>query len=321
MSQLPPPPSQMPQPSQIPVPPQPVSEPMPPGGRISRGWHLVKVSWGVIKEDKELLWLPVISFIAIIIWWALATGVAVGLGGVPKTVTDAATGASSTQIPPVYYVVGFIALFVAAFITIFFNAALIGIAMLRLQGREAQLSDGFKLAISKLPKIIGWAVLTATVGTVLRALEQRAGIFGRIVIALVGAAWAIITFFVLPVLLFEQVGVFAAVKRSAHIFKERWGEQFTGNITISLVMFLFMIPILLVGGALALVFWPLGVVVIVVGVGGVMIVGSALSGVFNTALYRYATTGEAGGGFTEADLAGAFRPKKKGLFGLGSGSN
>ena len=40
----------------------------------------------------------------------------------------------------------------------------------------------------------------------LQALEQRAGIVGRIVIGLVGMAWALVTMLVLPVLVIEQVG-------------------------------------------------------------------------------------------------------------------
>jgi hypothetical protein len=76
-----------------------------------------------------------------------------------------------------------------------------------------------------------------------------------------------------------------------------------------------MLPVLLVGGALFAVAWPLGVIVLVIGIGALMSVSGALTGVFNAALYRYATTGEAGGGFTHADLAGAFKPRKKGLSG------
>lgn len=316
MSQMPPspPPQQPPRPDMPPAQPD-LSQPMPPGGRISRGWHLLKISWGVVMQDKELLVLPIISFVAIMIWWAIAAGIAFGVGGVPDTATTTAAGSSSSEIPPAYYVVGVIAMFVSSFIAIFFNAAIIGVAMKRLEGQDAHISDGLKLAASKLPKIIGWALLTTTVGVVLRSLEERAGFIGAIVLRIIGAAWAIITFFVVPVLLFEEVGVFGSVKRSVQIFKQKWGEQFTGNVTIGLVVFLLALPVLLVGGLLFTVAWPLGVIVLVVGIGALMVVSSALTGVFNTALYRYATTGQAGGGFSETDLAGAFKPKKKGVFG------
>lgn len=278
-------------------------EQQPSGGRISRGWHLVKVSWSVVRDEKSLIFLPIISFICLaLVWGGLIAG-AVGVGGLPKD--------NSNSMPPAWYpfmALGFVA---ASFITIFFNAAVVGIATIRLRGGDPTLKDGFRLAASKLPKILGWAILTATVGMVLRALEERAGILGRIVIAIVGVAWAVVTFFVVPVLLYEPLGVFASVKRSASLFKERWGEQFTGNISIGLVILLVTLPVILVCGVLIAVVPPVGIVLMVVAVGVLMGVGGALSGVFNAALYQYATTGQAVGGFAEGDLSGAFRPKKR----------
>jgi len=291
---------------------------MPQGGRIARGWHLVKVSWGIVKIDKELLVLPVISFVAIMVWWGIAAGLAVAIGGTPdaSTFDSASSREAAASLPTAYYVFAVLGLFVSSFIAIFFNAAIIGIAMKRLDGRDAHLTDGLKLAASKLPKIIGWALVTTTVGMVLRAIEERAGFIGAIVVRIIGLAWALVTYFVLPTLLFEQVGVFEGIKRSASIFKARWGEQVTGNIAINVILFLLTLPVVIVGVLLMAVFWPLGVVVLVIGIGGLLVVGGALSGVFNTALYRYATTGQVAGGFTESDLAGAFKPKKrKGLLG------
>ena len=138
-----------------------------------------------------------------------------------------------------------------AFVTIFFNAAIVGTAMKRLHGEDASIKDGLALARQHLGKIFVWALITATVGMILRTCQERAGIVGRIVIGLIGIAWNVITFFVVPVLLYEPVGVPEAIKRSASIFRQRWGEQFIGNATIGLAIFLVAIPVVLVGGLVA----------------------------------------------------------------------
>jgi hypothetical protein len=213
-----------------------------------------------------------------------------------------------------FYVLAFGFYFVTYFISIYFNAAVVGAAMKRLEGGDPTLADGLRAASSKLGKIAGWAAVAATVGLILRSLEERAGFLGRIAIAIVGAAWSAITFFVVPVLLFEEAGVGEGLKRSGRLFKERWGEQFTGTVGIGLAMFLIALPVIAVAALLYAVTPWLGIAFGVLAIGLLAAVGSALSGVFNAALYRYATKGEASGAFTAEDLNGTFRPRGGGLF-------
>lgn len=286
-------------------------------GRIRRGIELTRVSWAVVKAEKGLMGLPLLSAVISLVAWGVLMLAAYAIGGAPETTGPA--GAQDTQYPAVYYLFVGLAYGVSAFIAVYFNAVVIGVATIRLRGGDPTLKDGFRLANSKLPKIIGWALLTATVGLVLRMLDERAGILGSIAVAIIGIAWAVLTFFVVPVLLYEQVGVFGGIKRSSKIFKERWGEQFTGNAVIGLIFGLGILVAIIVGGLLVMVVpgAPLKITFGVLGLAGVLILiglNGAVSGVFNAALYQYATTGEATGGFTEDALAGAFRPKKKGLF-------
>jgi hypothetical protein len=290
---------------------QPLAQPS--GGRMARGWRLVKVSWAVVRSEKSLMILPLISLFCTILVWGGLIGAAIGIGGLPSegALETTANGSASVNLPPVYYVFIALGYFLATFVAVYFNAVVIGVATIRLRGGDPKLSDGFRLANSKLPKIIGWALLTASVGMVLRALEERAGFLGRIVIAIIGVAWAIVTFFVVPVLLYEEVSVFSSVKRSGSIFKERWGEQFTGNFSIGIILFLVSLPVLIVCGALIAVAAPVGIVLMILAVGAMIGIGGALSGVFNAALYQYATAGQIVGGFSEADMAATFRPKKR----------
>jgi hypothetical protein len=267
---------------------------------ISRGFRLAKASWGVVRDDRELLWLPIVSFLcSLVVVAVFALGI-VGIG-IPK---------QGESVNPAIYVLGFLLYVALAFVSIFFNAAVIGTAMKRLKGEPATIKDGLALARQHIGKIFVWAIVTATVGMILRTLQERAGLIGRILLGLVGIAWTVLTFFVVPVLLYEDVSVGAAIKRSGSIFRQRWGEQFIGNATIGIAIFLIAIPVVLVGGLIAAAVPVVGIPLLVIAVGALMAVGGACTGVFNAALYRYATTGESSGAFTEEDMAGSFRPRR-----------
>jgi hypothetical protein len=272
---------------------------------FSRGLRLARISWGIVKQDRSMLWLPVLSFGCSLVLTVLF---AAGIWGVGLPEGD--------SLEPVHYVILFLLYVALAFVAIFFNAAVIGMAMKRLRGEDASIRDGLDLARSHLGKIFVWAVVTATVGMILRALAERFGIVGRIVISLIGVAWNVMTFFVVPVLLFEPLGVADGIKRSASIFRQRWGETFVGNGAIGLVIFVSSLGVIAVSVPLAMALPVVGVAVGVLGLGVLAAIGVACTGVFNAALYRYATTGEASGAFSVEDLQASFRPKeRRGLVG------
>jgi Family of unknown function (DUF6159) len=269
---------------------------------ISRGFRLAKASWGVVRADRELLILPIISFLcSLVVVGVFALGI-VGVG-LPKQGQSASPGV---------YVLGFVMYVALAFVSIYFNAAVIGTAMKRLKGEPASIKDGLALARQHIGKIFVWAVITATVGMILRTLQERSGLIGRIVLGLIGIAWTVLTFFVVPVLLYEDIGVGASIKRSGSIFRQRWGEQFIGNATIGLAIFVVAIPIVIVGGLITAAAPIVGIPLLVVAIGALMAIGAACTGVFNAALYRYATTGESSGAFSEADMVGSFRQRGRG---------
>lgn len=298
---------------------QPVQPPMPPppsGGRMKRGLHLLGLSWKVVMSEKSLLWLPLISVAASLLLFAGLGGLLWSNGTIDAVSKATSAGTSpeavATQLPVSSYVFLGVYYFLAAFVTVYFNAAIIAIATKRLRGEDATLSDGFREANKHLGKIAGWALLTATVGLILRSLQERLGFLGDIVIALIGAAWTIITFFVVPVLLYEEnVGVFGSVKRSASLFKQRWGEQLTGTVGITFLFAIIGFVGVLVGAGLFFVSPLLGIPFAVIAILAMVALSGAVTGVFNAVLYRYATTGEAGAGFTAADLNGAFYSRKK----------
>jgi len=279
-------------------------------GKFARSWALVQASAAVLKADKELLVFPLVSAIAVII--VVATFVApVFATGMYKSMGH------GQPVNPGMYAWAFLFYFVQYIVIFFFNSALVGAAMIRLDGGDPTVADGLRIARSKLMPIIGYAAVAATVGMILRALEERAGFIGRIVVGMIGVAWTLATFMVVPVLVAQDVGPVDAIKESASLLKNTWGENLIGNGGIGLVFGLITLAVVLVGGLLTAFsanngMAPVAIVlgaVTVLAVLGIALVQSALAGIYSAALYRYATDGQAPAGFDGEVLQEAFRIK------------
>jgi hypothetical protein len=286
--------------------------------RMSRGWELARQSWRVLMLDKELLVFPFLSGIActlvlasfaIPLW---TTGFADEL--MAERAADPGEGGVFHQVVGV--VLLFAYYFVNYFVIVFFNSALIGCAIIRFKGGNPNLRDGFSTAMSLLPQIAGWAALAATVGVVLRVIESRSEKVGQIVAGLLGMAWSIVTYFVVPVIVVERVGPITAAKRSFNVLQKTWGESLTANFGIGFVVglatFLGFIPVILGVVALGSDMVPLGVAGIVIGIGMILmvsLVSSALHTIIIGALYLYAAEGKVPGPFDEETFRHAFAHK------------
>ncbi len=213
----------------------------------------------------------------------------------------------------------------ATYASIYFNVALAAAASQSLDGKDTTLQDGLAVSRSKRGLIAKWAGIQFAVGMLLRAIEGAGGnspagrIIAGIVAALIGTAWAIATFFVIPVLALEGVGPGDALKRSGSLIKQRWGEGLVGSASISLVIFLvILIPALALGGLAAVTYesTPVAAYVAIGFLIGVVlaasVIGSALGVIFRVALYRFAQGGEPAPGFDSADLENAFGPRGRG---------
>jgi hypothetical protein len=274
--------------------------------RLARSWTLVKASAAVLRSDKELLLFPVISAVATLL---VAASFAVPVFGLRLF--------EGGEIGPLGAVVGFLFYLCQYFVIFFFNTALVGAALIRLEGGDPTVADGLRIARSKVGVILGYAAIAATVGLLLRAASERAGVFGRILIGLLGMAWTVGTFLVVPVLVTRDVGPIDAVKESMTLLKRTWGENVAGNVGIGLAFGLLtglvvVASIAMVFGAAALGGGKLALVAIILAVmaiAGVAVVQAALSGVYAAAVYRYAVDGQAPQGFAGEQLQAAFRLK------------
>ena len=195
----------------------------------------------------------------------------------------------------VYYGVAFVFYFCNYFVIAFFNSAVVGAAGMRLSGRDPDFGDALRSATNRLPQILGWSLAAATVGVILRIIEDRSERIGQIVVAILGTAWNVTTFLVVPVLVVEGKGPIDAFKTSTKLLRKTWGQQLAGNFGFGVIFFLLMIPaFLIVVAAFALAPPEVGIAAIVLAVLYVLVLGviqSALQAIFQAAVYVYAAHG------------------------------
>lgn len=269
------------------------------------GLALARVSWRTLRSHRALVGFPILGAalaLVIVAPPALAAAYLVDRG---DTVPGALLGA--------------VAIYLICFVTAFVGVGLAAAADAALRGEPASLGQGLGVARHRLRAIAGWALITALLSIVLRALESRSEL-AAIAAALIGGAWTVISLLVLPAIAIEDIGPIEAMKRSTGMFKGHWGGRVTGMAAIGGGVFLLvMLPALAlvvigvmvlsdagsagIGGGAALL--ALGAVLFATGA----VLSNALRQIFAVALYRFTTTGEALGGFEAAQLENAVRVK------------
>jgi hypothetical protein len=273
--------------------------------KFTRSWSLVKASAAVLRADKELLWFPVISSIA-----AMLVAATFLVPSFLSGLFDGGAGAASIVVGFLFYVTQFTVIF-------FFNNALVGAALIRLEGGDPTVADGLRIARERFGAIVGYAVIAAVVGLLIKALEQRSEWLGAMVARLLGAAWTVSTFLVVPVLVAQNVGPIDAIKASFGLLKKSWGENLIGNVGLGFAFGLLTLAMILLGAGLivaaALTAGATAAIVIgalvVIAVIALAVTQAALAGIYQAAVYRFAVDGQAPAGFDGATLQGAFRHK------------
>ena len=281
---------------------------------IGHTFGLIKVSWSVLMKDKELIFFPIMGGVGVLILLGLFFAIASATGTIDHlnepSVINPNTGLQESTIVPVDIILAGTTFFAAYFIIIFFNAALISAAQERLRGGDPNVGSGLSHAAKHVHTILGWSIIAAVVGLILMYLRTRSrgNMMGSIGTGLLSSGWAMITFFVVPILVTEGVDPITAMKRSTGLFTTTWGGQLTANFGFGIIY----MGVMLVVGLITAIFSaitpiigiPIGVVVFAIGIGGVQ----AMEGIFKAALYDYAR-GEKPLIFQEADLRTAYAPQ------------
>lgn len=275
--------------------------------RLSTGWRLGKQSLSIVWKDKTLAVFPLLSAIATIIAMA---GFYFGIGPEEFERVMAATegGESLDDVSPLSYALALGAYFTAAFITIFFNVALVGCAHISIEHRDSKLKDGFAVAMAHLPSILIWALVSGSVGLLISAIERN-GRAGQIVRSLLGAAWAVITYFVIPVMVLERTSVITAIGRSTKIMAASWGENIGARFGLGWIFFLLNLPTIalvflgFIGGpALAVILIPIAVIYGIC----TTVLSQAAKSVLTVVLYKFATDKTVADGFDPNDIQNSF---------------
>ncbi len=278
--------------------------------RILRTQAIMSAAWQILKENKALLLLPIASSASLML---LTASIAV------PAVMGAFTGESASQRVPEFgslpYLTVFLFYVVAYGIGIFFNAALALCVLRKLEGKSSTILDGLHEAVACLPQIVGWAILSATVGVLLKTMERRSGFIGGLVAKTLGLAWSVATFLVVPLLVAERRGPFEAVKESTQLLRRTWGEDLLAGLGFGLLYFLWVIP-----GAFAFVIGAgmipshpiMAISIMVLAILYFPLLGlvlSTMSTIFDVVLYRYAKHGTLAPGFNQELLVSSFVTK------------
>lgn len=266
------------------------------GGRMSA----IKGSWHVLRHDLELLLIPVIA----------ATGGTIATGGFIGLYTVEPAAALILCLPVI---------FLLSFGAILCNAAVVGAAVARMAANEdPTLRDALRIAWRARGRIARWTGYAMFVGWLIgmgqSLLESVLGWLGSLFGYAAEVTWSVVTYLVIPVLLFEDVSTASeAVTWSKEIAKRTWGDQLHGRIRIWLATG----GVAIVAGAgglfilLAEFPWSLPVAILIwlIGIPVPIALGTALAGVFNAAMYLYAARGVLAGPFDPGAISGAVRTR------------
>ena len=278
---------------------------------IGNTWQITKLSWKVLQLDRELIFFPIMGTLGAIIVGVVAAGVFAGTGTFDRL------GSGETEFNVVDLIITLVAYFGGLYMVIFFNAALVAAARERLEGGDPNVMSGIRAVRGMWLAILGWTLITGTVGLILQALQSMARenshgvmrIVAIILVALLQTAWAYITFFVIPVLVVERVGPISAIRRSGRLLRQSWGEQLTASFSFFLIYLLALLIVAI--PVIVLIFlWPVGAIIVGVILGGIALASvAAMEGIFKAALYEWVSEGKGSEWFDQQLLSNAYALK------------
>tara|TARA_B100000029_G_scaffold139372_1_gene134488 strand:- start:2580 stop:3356 length:777 start_codon:yes stop_codon:yes gene_type:complete len=255
----------------------------------------------VLKKDKELIFFPIMAAFSVLalafVFWSM------GLIDIQEEQTSGTS--FSDFIPEI------ILLFVANFFIVLFNSALISGALHRLRGGDPNVGSAMNHALKHIHHIFIWSIIVTIVAILIAIVkgDRREGSFVRQILgSMLQYGWTMMTFFVVPIIVAENMAPISAIKKSSSLFKQTWGDQVTANFGFGIIQIL----AIMISGAIG---WFFGLLNPTLGIGiGVMFAAISVSvvytleGIYKAALYEFAL-GEKPLEFEQHDLSRAYTAK------------
>ncbi len=312
--------------------------------KFTRSWLLFKSSISVIARNKELLVFPiVISVLSLIIILFFVAPVALWPTGhsytsfehwqtignmfftIAGNMTHAGratyvshTGGFTYSPGAVAYLV--LLYFVSMFLATFFNVAFYNEILAALTGKPVSLSRGLKFACSRYQAILMWTLFAGLIGLIIKAMEQKLDIVGKIIARMIGVAWSVASVFVIPIIVRDQQSVNPVnmLRKSAQTLKRTWGEALIGYVGIAFGNLIVVFgSLILLGGAVYAsiqtnnyVLLAVAVVVWLVGLLAWSYLMNVAGLVYKGALYLYAAEGVIPAPYSREMLDAAWKFKK-----------
>ena len=247
--------------------------------RFSNGWTIALNSFAVLKENRQLILFPILSGISMIL--------VIGSFITAMLASGLDLQALNDQSPIVNYSILFVYYLINYTVIVFFNTALVHCTHLYFNGEEPTIAKGLRFSLTRLGAILSWAVFAATVGTLLRVLQDNFGRIGKIITGLIGIVWSIATFFVVPVIAGENLGPIAAFKRSSQLVKEKWGEGLGATFSFGLIQLVAFVALAIPSFLLGYLIHPIaGIALFVLGAFTIIVILNAAKVVFVSAIYH-----------------------------------
>ncbi|MEC7838118.1 MAG: DUF6159 family protein [Chloroflexota bacterium] len=269
-------------------------------GNISNTIQLMKSCVKILKKDRELILFPIMAAIFVI---AL-----LGIIYTTGSINLSADNEEEMSILPIA-----ILIFGANFIIVFFNSALISAALERLRGGDPNISSGLSHALKHVHHIFFWSIIVTIMGLIFAAIKANGrnrggvgGIMTQIFASFLEAGWAMMTFFVVPIIVSENIGPMSAIKRSSSLFKQTWGNQVAANFGFGIFQIIAMLISFGIGWFFGLINGTLGIAVGLLCATTSISIIYTLEGIYKAALYEHAL-GEKPLEFEEQDLRTAYR--------------
>ncbi|MDB5201340.1 MAG: hypothetical protein JWQ27_749 [Ferruginibacter sp.] len=251
--------------------------------RLSAGWQIGLNSFKVLKANRQLIIFPILSGISLVLIMGSFLTVILGFAGWNTDNIAKPDTFGKYALLFGYYIVNY-------FVVVFFNMALIHCSSLYFKGEEVTVRKGIDFSMSRIGVIFAWAVFAGSIGAILKIIQENVGVLGKIITGLIGIVWGIGTFFVIPVIAYENLGPVDALKRSVSMMKEKWGESIGAGFSFGLIQLVGFLAAAIGGLVIGFLVHPIaGIVIAILFILILQTVVSAARTIFVSSVYHNIT--------------------------------